>query len=143
MARLEHIDAGFYRIPLAEPLADSARPAIRAFEIVAVRVRDADGAEGVGYTFTGGHNGAAIHATMAREIPDLALGQDADLIEALWRRIWWALHYGGHGGAPYEPLWLEEPTIPEDVAGHAESCARAACQSPLARTCAPSGNSRH
>ena len=23
---------------------------------------------------------------------------DADLIEALWEKIWWGLHYGGRGG---------------------------------------------
>jgi L-alanine-DL-glutamate epimerase-like enolase superfamily enzyme len=98
MARLERIEAGFYRIPLPEVLTDSTHGAMRAFEIVTARVRDADGAEGVGYTFTVGRNGGAAHDTLAREIAELAVGEDADLIEALWRRVWWALHYGGRGG---------------------------------------------
>src|SRR3712207_6675752 len=99
MARLERIEAGFYRIPLPEVLTDSTHGAMRAFEIVTARVRDADGAEGVGYTFTVGRNGGAVHDTLAREIAELAVGEDADLVEALWRRVWWALHYGGRGGA--------------------------------------------
>ncbi|GAA0588869.1 mandelate racemase/muconate lactonizing enzyme family protein [Craurococcus roseus] len=98
MARLERIEAGFYRIPLPEVLTDSTHGAMRAFEIVTARVRDADGAEGVGYTFTVGRNGGAVHDTLAREIAELVVGEDADLIEALWRRVWWALHYGGRGG---------------------------------------------
>ena len=98
MARLEWIEAGFYRIPLPEVLTDSTHGAMRAFEIVTARVRDADGAEGVGYTFTVGRNGGAVHDTLAHEIAELAVGEDADLIEALWRRVWWALHYGGRGG---------------------------------------------
>jgi L-alanine-DL-glutamate epimerase-like enolase superfamily enzyme len=98
MARLDRVEAGFYRIPLAEALTDSTHGAMRAFEIVTARLRDADGAEGVGYTFTVGRNGGAVHDTLAREIAGLAVGEDADLIEALWRRVWWGLHYGGRGG---------------------------------------------
>jgi L-alanine-DL-glutamate epimerase-like enolase superfamily enzyme len=98
MAKLERVEAGFYRIPLPEVLTDSTHGAMRAFEIVTARVRDADGAEGVGYTFTVGRNGGAVHDTLAREVAELTVGEDADLIEALWRRVWWALHYGGRGG---------------------------------------------
>ena len=46
MARLDRVEAGFYRIPLPEVLTDSTHGAMRAFEIVTARVRDADGAEG-------------------------------------------------------------------------------------------------
>ena len=61
MPRLDRIEAGHYHIPLPEVLTDSTHGAMRAFEIVTARVFDADGAEGVGYTFTVGRNGAAIH----------------------------------------------------------------------------------
>jgi L-alanine-DL-glutamate epimerase-like enolase superfamily enzyme len=98
MAKLERIEAGIYRVPLPEVLTDSTHGAMRAFEIVTARVFDADGAEGVGYTFTVGRNGGAVHDTLAREVAELVVGEDADLIEALWRRVWWALHYGGRGG---------------------------------------------
>jgi L-alanine-DL-glutamate epimerase-like enolase superfamily enzyme len=27
------------------------------------------------------------------------LGAEPDRIEALWQRMWWALHYGGRGGS--------------------------------------------
>ena len=71
---------------------------MRGFELNTVRVRDGDGAEGVGYTFTVGRNGAAIDAILRRELPEIAAGEDADAIERIWQKVWWALHYGGRGG---------------------------------------------
>jgi L-alanine-DL-glutamate epimerase-like enolase superfamily enzyme len=99
MTKIAAVTAGHYRIPLDVPLSDSTHGVMTAFEIVTARVRDADGAEGVGYTYTTGHNGAAIHATLAREIAEIVKGDDADLIEQLWTKVWWGLHYGGRGGA--------------------------------------------
>ena len=71
MAKLTTITAGHYRIPLDTPLSDSTHGTMTAFELVTVRVRDADGAEGTGYTYTTGHNGAAIHSILSREIPEI------------------------------------------------------------------------
>ncbi len=42
---------------------------------------------------------------------------------------------------PFAPFWLEEPVIPDDVAGRPGWCARADCRSPRARTCARCGSS--
>jgi len=98
MARIASIEPGFYRIPLPTVLTDSMHGEMRAFELNTVRVRDADGAEGVGYTFTVGRNGGAVDAVLSREFPEIMAGEDADRIEALWHKAWWALHYGGRGG---------------------------------------------
>ena len=98
MAKLTSIEPGFYRIPLPEILSDSTHGQIPAFELNTVRIRDANGAKGVGYTFTVGRNGAAIDAILTREMPDIFDGEEADHIERLWQKGWWALHYGGRGG---------------------------------------------
>ncbi|EWY39627.1 racemase [Skermanella stibiiresistens SB22] len=98
MAKLTSITPGFYRIPLPVVLSDSTHGEIKAFELNTVRLRDADGEEGVGYTFTVGRNGAAIDAVLTREMTELMAGEDADAIERLWLKAWWALHYGGRGG---------------------------------------------
>ena len=98
MPKLDRIEAGHYRIPLPEVLTDSTHGAMAAFELITCRVTDADGAEGVGYTYTVGRNGGAVHHILAHEITELAAGQDADRIEALWQHVWWGLHYGGRGG---------------------------------------------
>jgi len=98
MAKLISIEPGFHRVPLPVVLSDSTHGEIRAFELNTVRLRDADGAEGVGYTFTVGRNGAAVDAVLSRELTELMRGEEADAIEWLWQKAWWALHYGGRGG---------------------------------------------
>lgn len=98
MARIDRLEAGFHRIPLPVVLTDSTHGEMRAFELNTIRVRDADGAEGVGYTYTVGRNGAAIDAILRREMPELLGGAEAERIEQLWQRMWWGLHYGGRGG---------------------------------------------
>lgn len=98
MTKIEDIDSRFYRLPLREVLVDAMHGEHHAFEVITIKVTDSDGASGVGYTFTGGRNGHAILATAVHEFPQLAIGEDADRIEALWEKIWWATHYGGKGG---------------------------------------------
>src|SRR3954447_13574124 len=98
MSAIANLEAGLYRVPLPTVLTDSTHGEMRAFELCTVRVRDADGAEGTGYTFTVGRNGGAIHDILSRELPEILAGEDADRIEQLWQKLWWALHYGGRGG---------------------------------------------
>ena len=69
MAKLKSIDAQHFRVPLDAPASDSTHGVMTSFELVTARVTDADGQEGVGYTYTTGHNGGAIHHLLAREIP--------------------------------------------------------------------------
>ncbi|MBV8142636.1 MAG: uroporphyrinogen decarboxylase, partial [Verrucomicrobia bacterium] len=98
MPDLTHILPGYYRIRLPAALSDSMHGRLVAFELNTVRLRDSEGAEGTGYTFTCGRNGSAIHALLSKDFPSLMLGQDADRIELLWTKLWWGLHYGGRGG---------------------------------------------
>jgi L-alanine-DL-glutamate epimerase-like enolase superfamily enzyme len=98
MARIARLETGFYRIPLPQVLTDSTHGEMRAFELNTVRVADSDGAEGVGYSFTVGRNGGAVDNVLTREIAEIVAGEDADAIERLWEKVWWATHYGGRGG---------------------------------------------
>jgi L-alanine-DL-glutamate epimerase-like enolase superfamily enzyme len=98
MAKIASLVTGHYRIPLPEVLTDSTHGVMRDFELVTIRVTDADGASGTGYTFTVGRNGGAIANTLATEISEIVAGKDADAIEAIWHLLWWELHYGGRGG---------------------------------------------
>jgi len=96
---IREVRADHYCIPLPVALSDSTHGTIRSFELVTTRVRDDEGAEGTGYTYTVGAGGAAVHALVARDLAPLLVGRDADRIESLWQAMWWALHYGGRGGA--------------------------------------------
>jgi L-alanine-DL-glutamate epimerase-like enolase superfamily enzyme len=92
------LHAGFYRIPLPAVLTDSTHGEMSCFELVTVRLVDSDSAEGVGYTYTVGAGGGAIHDLIVRDLAPRLIGQPAGNSEALWQRMWWALHYGGRGG---------------------------------------------
>src|SRR6267142_1919469 len=97
--QIHHVQADHYLIPLPTVLSDSTHGAIRGFELLTVRLYDADGAVGVGYTYTVGTGGAAVHALLARDLPPVLAGREAERIEDVWQAMWWALHYGGRGGA--------------------------------------------
>src|SRR4051812_41493476 len=99
MPLIKNVETGFYRIPLSVTLTDSTHGEMTAFELITIRVRDEEGAEGVGYTYTVGRNGGAVADILGREIPEIIAGAEADDTESIWQRLWWALHYGGRGGA--------------------------------------------
>ena len=82
------METGHYLIKLEQVLTDSMHGEMHGFEIVTVRLASADGAEGVGYTFTCGRNGGAIADILRREIAGLVTGEDPDCIEKLWNKAW-------------------------------------------------------
>src|SRR5438094_960674 len=148
--QIHHLQADHYLIPLPTILSDSTHGAITGFELVTVRLHDRDGAVGVGYTYTVGTGGAAVHALLERDLAPVLAGREAERIEDLWQTMWWALHYGGRGGAQALaisavdialwdlrtrrqgiPLWRAlggfDPRVP--------------CRSPRARTFIPSTSS--
>ena len=97
--KIREVQADHYVVPLPVALSDSTHGTIRGFELITARVRDAEGAEGVGYTYTVGAGGAAVLALLTRDLAPLLVGRDAECIEEIWQAMWWALHYGGRGGA--------------------------------------------
>lgn len=98
MSAIVSVEPGYYRIKLDVTLSDSTHGDMKAFELNTVRVRDMEGAEGVGYTYTCGRNGGAIDSILTRDIPEQVIGVDADRIAFLWNKVWWGQHYGGRGG---------------------------------------------
>jgi L-alanine-DL-glutamate epimerase-like enolase superfamily enzyme len=92
------VQADHYRVPLPVAVSDSTHGVMEAFELITARVRDRDGAEGLGYTYTVGAGGGAVHSLIARDLAPLLEGGDESRIEALWQKMWWALHYVGRGG---------------------------------------------
>lgn len=69
------------------------------FSLVTVRVRDSDGAEGLGYTYTVGKTGGpSTLAMLTHDVVPLLIGEDPRNIDHLWEKMWWALHYVGRGG---------------------------------------------
>src|SRR5256884_4705921 len=98
--QIRHVQADHYLIPLPTILSDSTHGAITGFELVTARLHDSDGAVGVGYTYTVGTGGAAVHALLERDLPPVLAGREAERIEDLWRTMLWARPSGGRGGGP-------------------------------------------
>lgn len=69
--------------------------AIQSFksqETIFVRLYDADGAQGMGYTYTIGDGGPSILALLKHTLLPRVMGQNADQIEAIWRDLLFCSH---------------------------------------------------
>lgn len=97
--KIAEIQADHFRIPLTTVLSDSTHGEMSHFELVTVRVRTETGEEGLGYTYTTGVGGAAIHAIIKKDLTALLLKADARGTESIWHQMWWRLHWIGRGGA--------------------------------------------
>jgi L-alanine-DL-glutamate epimerase-like enolase superfamily enzyme len=97
MALITAIETKCFSIPLPFAMADTRHGTMTSFELVTTIVRDVDGAEGIGYTFTVGASGLAI-TTLIDAYRQRLVGLDAERIEQCWQHMWWALHNGGRGG---------------------------------------------
>lgn len=98
MTTIATLRADFYHVPLPVVLTDSTHGEMKYFELITVRITDSDGADGMGYTYTVGAGGGAIHDMVVRDLTPKLIGQVSENIEALWQKMWWTLHYGGRGG---------------------------------------------
>ena len=98
MTTIAHIETCLYHVPLAEVLSDAKHGDHTHFELVTVTVRTADGAEGTGYTYTGGKGGHAIRAMIEHDLAPMLSGADAREVEALNEAMYWHVHYVGRGG---------------------------------------------
>jgi L-alanine-DL-glutamate epimerase-like enolase superfamily enzyme len=98
MAKIQEVRTDYYRVPLETVLSDSTHGSIPHFEFVTVRVTDADGALGTGYTYAVNSGAAAFKVLIDDYLTPVLLGGEADATEKLWQDMWWAVHYSGRGG---------------------------------------------
>lgn len=98
MSAIDSIIVRRFEVPLAEVLVDAKHGAHTHFELVTVSIRDADGIEGTGYTYTGGKGGRAIQAMVEHDLKPFLLGQDAAEVEELYGAMQWHVHYVARGG---------------------------------------------
>lgn len=99
--RIERAVVKHYRIPRAVwwplPLVDKTL-AIDAIELITCEIWTRGGVHGLGYTYTLGRGGAAVHALLARDIlPDL-VGLDVQSPQRLWSSLWEGLLRVGRAG---------------------------------------------
>lgn len=97
--KITEVRADHFRVPLDPPLSDSTHGEMSAFGLITARIRDADGNEGLGYTYTVSNIGAAaVHSVIERDLTPVLIGSDVGAIDELWEKMWWRVHFVGRGG---------------------------------------------
>ncbi len=138
MPKIKSVSAQYFTVPLREVLTDAMHGDHSHFELITAKIKLDDGSEGVGYTYTGGRGGRAIHAMIVHDLAPFITGREAGEIGALHDAMQWHVHYVGRGGIAAfaisaidialwdlrgkllgEPLWK--------MAGGAGTTARAYC----------------
>ena len=84
--KIKKITVSLYKIPLEIALSDSTHGEIPFFELITVRIKDEDGLEGVGYTYSVGVGGRAIYSLVEYDLKPILLNEDSSRIEHLWQK---------------------------------------------------------
>ncbi len=98
MTIIETVTCRLFRVPLAEVLVDAKHGDHTHFELITVTIRLSDGAEGTGYTYTGGRGGEAVRAMIEHDLAPFVIGKDGAAVEAVHDAMFWHMHYVGRGG---------------------------------------------
>ena len=98
MPKIVSVEPRLFHVPLDEVLVDAKHGDHTHFELITATVTLDDGAVGVGYSYTGGKGGYAIHAMIAHDLAPMLVGRDATAIEDLYDDMQWHIHYVGRGG---------------------------------------------
>ena len=98
MAKIEHVEARYFAVPLAEVLSDAMHGDHTHFELITATVTLDDGREGTGYTYTGGRGGRAVLAMVQHDLAPFLLGRDAAVVESLHYAMQTHVHYVARGG---------------------------------------------
>lgn len=96
--KIDRLESIHYRIPLSTPVEAASHGVMREFDMVGVRLRDSDGAEGCGYTILNAGHGASAKAIIDNVFSKTVLAEDPRRIEWNWSRMWRSHHYSGRGG---------------------------------------------
>jgi L-alanine-DL-glutamate epimerase-like enolase superfamily enzyme len=77
------VEVSLFRCPLAEVLMDAKHGDHSHFELICATVTTVGGAQGVGYTYTGGKGGTSIKALLETDLAPLITGMDSRRIEKI------------------------------------------------------------
>jgi L-alanine-DL-glutamate epimerase-like enolase superfamily enzyme len=91
-AAIAEVRSRILRIPLTRPWGAD----VTEVSAIEVAVRDTDGGEGVGFSWTPTIGGRAVHVLLEDDIVPFALGRPA--LPSIWQSVWERLHEAGGGG---------------------------------------------
>jgi len=99
--KVESCESAFYRIPREVwwPLPQAGSTvSVDALELITCRVETADGAVGLGYAYTLGHGGAAVHTMLEAEVMPALIGREITSPATVWDELLWRLTWAGRSG---------------------------------------------
>ncbi|WP_417248282.1 mandelate racemase/muconate lactonizing enzyme family protein [Celeribacter sp.] len=91
MARITHAHAFMVDLVPKVERTDAIQ-SFKSQETIFVELTDADGARGIGYSYTIGDGGPSVLALLKHTLLPRLMGQDADGIEAIWRDLLFCSH---------------------------------------------------
>jgi len=91
MAKITEIEVTMVDLKPAVRRSDAIQ-SFESQETPIVRIRDSDGAEGVGYSYTIGTGGPSIMALLQHTFGPMLIGREADEVERLWRDMLFRSH---------------------------------------------------
>jgi len=91
MARIEKIDIRMVDLAPKVKRTDAIQSFVSQ-ETPIVTITDSDGATGIGYSYTIGTGGSSIMRLLSDHLVPLLIAEDADCIEAIWRKMEFATH---------------------------------------------------
>lgn len=95
---ISKVECQLFQVPLPEVLSDAKHGDHFFFELVTTTITLENGAEGTGYTYTGGKGGYAIKAMVEHDLAPALIGQDGSDIDHIYDFMEWHIHYVGRGG---------------------------------------------
>ncbi len=91
MARIEKIELRMVDLKPKVVRTDAIQSFVSQ-ETPIVTVTDSDGATGTGYSYTIGTGGSSVMRLLADHLAPRIIGDDADMIEAIWHKLEFATH---------------------------------------------------
>jgi L-alanine-DL-glutamate epimerase-like enolase superfamily enzyme len=99
---IENIEVDHFSVPsnlFARAEVTDTTHAIPSLELIMAKVLTDSGIEGIGYTYTTGHNALTVKQFILEEVIPVYNGQPLRQYDYLWNKTWWNTHWAGRGGA--------------------------------------------
>lgn len=91
MAKIEKVDLRMVDLKPKVVRTDAIQSFVSQ-ETPIVTITDSDGAVGTGYSYTIGTGGSSVMRLLADHLAPRIIGEDADMIEAIWHKLEFATH---------------------------------------------------
>lgn len=88
---IRRVDTYLVDLVPERPRTDAIQSFVKQ-ETIFVEIENEDGATGIGYSYTIGTGGRAVLELLRNDLVPLLPGEDADQIEAVWQKLFWATH---------------------------------------------------